>query len=74
MLLYQIVRLFNAQAASKFVPLLCLEIRASFLLLSSSQKIETSLLLLLSLNLSKSHGKNDFSFGLFPPLESLSDF
>jgi hypothetical protein len=32
------------------------------------------LLLLLSLNLSISPRKNDFSFGLFPPLESLSDF
>jgi hypothetical protein len=37
------------------------------------RKLETSLLLL-SLNLSISLGKNDFSFGLFPPLESLSDF
>jgi hypothetical protein len=37
------------------------------------RKLETSLLLL-SLNLSISPRKNDFSFGLFPPLESLSDF
>jgi hypothetical protein len=31
------------------------------------------LLFLLSLNLPNSHGKNEFVFGLFPPLESLSD-
>jgi hypothetical protein len=47
--------------------------RASFLLLSSSQKMETLLLFLLSLNLSISPRKNESSFGLFPPLESLSD-
>jgi hypothetical protein len=43
-----------------------------FAALSSSEKWKL-LLLLLSLNLSISLGKNDFSFGLFPPLESLSD-
>jgi hypothetical protein len=63
----------SLQAALKFVPLFCLEIRASFLLLSSSQKKETLLLFLLSLNLSISPRKNEFVFGLFPPLESLSD-
>jgi hypothetical protein len=60
--------------------LICLEIRAlalpwnscHFFAAFSAQKIETSLLLL-SLNLSISLGKNDFSFGLFPPLESLTD-
>jgi hypothetical protein len=44
-----------------------------FLLQTLLQKWETLLLFLLSLNLSNSHGKNEFVFGLFPPLESLSD-
>jgi hypothetical protein len=64
-----------------FPPAGCLEIRALalpwnschfFAAFSSSEKWKL-LLLLLSLNLSNSLGKNDFSFGLFPPLESLSD-
>jgi hypothetical protein len=60
-------------AASKLRAQLCLENRASSLLLFPLQKIETLLLFLLSLNLSISPRKNEFSFGLFPPLESLSD-
>ena len=60
----------------------CLEIRALalpwnschfFAAFSSSKKWKLSLLLL-SLNLSISLGKNELSFGLFPPLESLSDW
>jgi len=50
-----------------------LEIVPLFLLQTLLQKWETLLLFLLSLNLSNSHGKNEFVFGLFPPLESLSD-
>jgi hypothetical protein len=65
-----------------FLPAGCLEIRAlllpwnscHFSAAISSQKKKWKLsLLLLSLNLSISLGKNELSFGLFPPLESLSD-
>jgi hypothetical protein len=60
----------------------CLEIRAQllpwkschFFAANPSSENWKLLLLLLSLNLSISPRKNDFSFGLFPPLESLSDF
>ena len=59
----------------------CLEIRASSLpwnscLFSAAfffSENGNPLLFLLSLNLSNSLGKNEFVFGLFPPLESLSD-
>jgi hypothetical protein len=60
-------------AASISVPSFALKNRAFSLLPFPLQKIETLLLFLLSLNLSISHGKNEFVFGLFPPLESLSD-
>jgi hypothetical protein len=60
-------------AASKFVPLLSLEIRASSLAENPSSENGKLLLLLLSLNFSISPRKNEFSFGLFTPLESLSD-
>jgi hypothetical protein len=65
--------LFNAVGCLDLRAQLCLENRASSLLPFPLQKIETLLLFLLSLNLSISHGKNEFVFGLFPPLESLSD-
>jgi hypothetical protein len=65
--------LINAAGFLDLCAQLCLENRASSLLPFPLQKIETLLLFLLSLNLSISHGKNEFVFGLFPPLESLSD-
>ena len=65
--------LINAAGCLDLCAQLCLENRASSLLPFPLQKIETLLLFLLSLNLSISHGKNEFVFGLFPPLESLSD-
>jgi hypothetical protein len=65
--------LINAAGCLDLRAQLCLENRASSLLPFPLQKIETLLLFLLSLNLSISHGKNEFVFGLFPPLESLSD-
>jgi hypothetical protein len=65
--------LLTLLAASKSVLSLCLGNRATSLLKTLLQKMETFSFFLLSLNLSISPRKNDFSFGLFPPLESLSD-